>query len=163
MSRLLLSCVAGLLLGRAGTATEPPVGLSPADAMLICRELSELGERLSVLRGKDPLAPSKQDLLADAEVYRKGVSWAIRYEAKLESADVALLKKSQKRGGERASAIADVKPMWTTRPGKFVRGYVSAVDGSVQPYGVIIPSGYDPKKPTRLDVVLHGRWRRCRG
>ncbi len=86
-----------------------------------------------------------------------------RRKAKLESADVALLKKSQKRGGERASAIADLKPMWTTRPGKFVRGYVSAVDGSVQPYGVIIPSGYDPKKPTRLDVVLHGRWRRCRG
>jgi pimeloyl-ACP methyl ester carboxylesterase len=37
-----------------------------------------------------------------------------------------------------------------------LRGFVSAVDGSTQPYGVIIPSSYDGKKPMRLDVVLHG-------
>jgi predicted esterase len=29
----------------------------------------------------------------------------------------------------------------------------------VQPYGLIVPSGYDPAKPTRLDVVLHGSTR----
>ena len=30
------------------------------------------------------------------------------------------------------------------------------MDGSTQPYGLIIPAGYDPNKPARLDVVLHG-------
>ena len=40
-----------------------------------------------------------------------------------------------------------------------LRGYVSAVDGSVQPYGVIVPASYDRTKPMRLDVVLHGSTR----
>jgi pimeloyl-ACP methyl ester carboxylesterase len=30
------------------------------------------------------------------------------------------------------------------------------VDGSVQPYGVVVPNRYDPTRPIRLDVVLHG-------
>ena len=30
------------------------------------------------------------------------------------------------------------------------------MDGSVQPYAVIIPARYDPARPSRLDVVLHG-------
>ena len=38
-----------------------------------------------------------------------------------------------------------------------MRGYRSAVDGSVQPYGLIIPESYDGSRPVRLDLVLHGR------
>ena len=38
-----------------------------------------------------------------------------------------------------------------------LRAYRSRVDGSVQPYAVSIPGSYDPAKPMRLDVVLHGR------
>ena len=36
-------------------------------------------------------------------------------------------------------------------------GYYSALDGSVQPIGVTIPESYDPAKPDRLYVWLHGR------
>src|SRR5207253_9899004 len=32
----------------------------------------------------------------------------------------------------------------------------SDVDGSVQPYGVVVPKGHSVIAPTRLDVVLHG-------
>jgi hypothetical protein len=46
---------------------------------------------------------------------------------------------------------------WTTKKGKVVRGFISAVDGSVQPYGVIVPARTTTApKPMRLDVVLHG-------
>src|SRR5262249_13821412 len=45
---------------------------------------------------------------------------------------------------------------WTTRRGRTVRGFVSAIDGSTQPYGLVVPKGYDPAIPIRLDVVLHG-------
>src|SRR5262249_43442558 len=38
-------------------------------------------------------------------------------------------------------------------------GFVSAVDGSVQPYGVVVPASYEHSKPMRLDVVLHGSTR----
>src|SRR3982751_3877120 len=38
-----------------------------------------------------------------------------------------------------------------------VQTYHSRVDGSTQPYALHIPDNYDASKPTRLDVVLHGR------
>ena len=42
------------------------------------------------------------------------------------------------------------------KKGKVVRGFVSAVDGSIQPYAVVVPAKYDRNRPMRLDVVLHG-------
>ena len=40
-----------------------------------------------------------------------------------------------------------------------VRGYVSKIDGSVQPYGLVVPASYRPDTPHRfrLDVWCHGR------
>src|SRR5262249_56937924 len=48
---------------------------------------------------------------------------------------------------------------WTTARGLVVRGYVSRIDGSVQPYGLVVPDSYRPDAPYRhrLDVWLHGR------
>ena len=37
-----------------------------------------------------------------------------------------------------------------------MRGFVSRIDGSVQPYGLTIPASYDGKRPMRLDIWLHG-------
>ncbi|MFO0806102.1 MAG: prolyl oligopeptidase family serine peptidase [Gemmataceae bacterium] len=149
---MLRTLVLALLLPGSVAAAEPPAGLSPADAEQIDRDLRELADRLHSLRKRT----SATDLVADAEVFHKGVAWALRYEPKLEPADVALVKKALARGLERASAVAVGHPPWTERKAKLIRGYVSAVDGSVQPFGLVIPAGYDPKKPTRLDVVLHG-------
>lgn len=142
--------------GAVPAPAEPPAGLSAADAEQIDRDLKELGARLRALRQEKPLTPERADLVADAEAFRKGVEWALRYETKLEPADVALIKKALARGAERADALTAGKPSWAERKGKLVRGYVSAVDGSVQPFGLVVPAGYDPRKPARLDVVLHG-------
>jgi len=38
-----------------------------------------------------------------------------------------------------------------------VRGFVSAIDGSVQPYGLVIPEHLDTSKPVPLYIWLHGR------
>ncbi|WP_439629387.1 prolyl oligopeptidase family serine peptidase [Gemmata sp.] len=138
-------------LGAVPAPAEPPAGLSAGDAGLIARDLKKLDERLRSLR-----KPGNADLYADADVFRKGVEWALKYETKLEPADVALVKKALARCAERADAVAAGKPAWPGRKGKVVRGYVSAVDGSVQPFGLVVPAGYDPTKPSRLDVVLHG-------
>ena len=47
---------------------------------------------------------------------------------------------------------------WMNRPGKWVvRAYRSTLDGSIQPYAVLLPHDYHSKKDWRLDVVLHGR------
>lgn len=45
---------------------------------------------------------------------------------------------------------------WLGKKGRVLRGFVSAIDGSVQSYGAIVPEGYNGTKPVRLDVILHG-------
>ena len=48
---------------------------------------------------------------------------------------------------------------WTRQQGLVVRGYVSKIDGSVQPIGLVVPESYRPggNYKFRLDVWLHGR------
>src|SRR5579872_948270 len=99
---------------------------------------------------------STPDQVADMDIFHKGVVWALRYDTKFTDADIALLQKALQRGRQRAEALAADKQPWQDKKGRLVRGYVSAVDGSTQPYGLIVPAGYDPKRPMRLDVVLHG-------
>src|SRR4029079_3361463 len=60
---------------------------------------------------------------------------------------------------ERQSLKPPAVPPWYNRRGKLALGYLSKIDHSVQPYGLIVPKGFDPKTPSRLDVVLHGSTR----
>ncbi len=112
--------------------------------------MHQLEARLASLKSENP------DLLADAEVFHKGIEWALRYDSPLPPTDETLLNKALERGTQRAELLAANKSPWTTKKGKVLRGFVSAVDGSTQPYGVIVPQCYDSNTPIRLDVVLHG-------
>jgi pimeloyl-ACP methyl ester carboxylesterase len=60
---------------------------------------------------------------------------------------------------QRAKELRDGKPSWNSAGGLVVRGYTSGIDGSVQPYGLVIPDDWkaDDGKPRRLDFWLHGR------
>jgi hypothetical protein len=143
-----------LVAAAAGRAADPPADLPADQRKQLETGVAELADKLAALR-KDGAV--KADYLADAEVHAKGLTWALRYDTQFDPADVALLKKALERGRERAAALeAGKAPPWTDRKGRVVRGFVSAVDGSVQPYGVVVPARYDRTKPSRLDVVLHG-------
>jgi hypothetical protein len=160
----LLSLVALPCLARADT----PAGLTADERAKIDRQVKELGDRIQVLRriGERNFEWHVERLYPDAEIFRKAVIWALRYEPKLEPADVALIQKALKRCRERVEAIeADKVTWWPDRKGKVVRGYKSSVDDSVQPFGVVVPKKYDylkgsdepdPAKRMRYDVVLHG-------
>lgn len=102
------------------------------------------------------LTSGNSDLLADVEVFHKGIVWAQRYDQLQSANDLELINKALARGNERAEALADNKSPWSKKKGKVLRGYASVVDGSTQPYGVIIPRGYNGSRPVRLDIVLHG-------
>ncbi len=60
---------------------------------------------------------------------------------------------------KRARQLRDGKAPWNTATGLLVRGYVSRIDGSVQPYGLVVPASYPAHTPHqfRLDVWCHGR------
>ncbi len=129
------------------------VPLQAAEAALSAEErgkmergLNNLRERLARISGEN----------ADAAVFAKGIAFALRYDEGMTAVDATLLKKALEFGNVRAAALEAGRQPWARKKGKVARAYLSAIDGSVQPYGVIVPKGYDPKKPTRLDVVLHG-------
>ena len=166
------------VLREAGATPLGPAGLSAEDQRLVQDQLESLNRKTALLRESQRAAATNTapkyrtttdfratgetwparfaDLIADADGFAKGVTWALRYETSLTTNDVALVKKALTRGLQRADLLLDAKRPWSLRSGKVLRGYISAVDGSTQPYGVIIPASYDGKKPIRLDVVLHG-------
>ncbi|MEZ5362387.1 MAG: prolyl oligopeptidase family serine peptidase [Bryobacterales bacterium] len=153
-----LSWIAWCLLAGAGvylSAQEAQPSHRPTDV-----ELEMLGVQTRAL-GRDvaALRASGADdaLLVDVEVYHKACEWMLRYPEEYyrkiyihDALDVAA------EGRRRAAALAKGETPWLTTPGRIARGYRSQVDGSVQPYIVDVPPGYDGK-PLRLDVVLHGR------
>lgn len=155
--RFLPLLLMGALPGLAGVPAPERLsaGLSPVDAAALRLEVRSLGRRLAALEAR-PAAPAR---LADAEVFLKGALWALRFEDRLDPADLQLLQRSLRRGRERAEALERGQVPWSEKRGWLVRGYRSAVDGSVQPYGLQVPRGYQPGKPMRLDVVLHGSTR----
>ncbi len=89
----------------------------------------------------------------DVDVFADGVRHALEFDTSFTKADVLAMERAGKRFTER---LAAKHAPWTKKHGKVVRGFRSAIDGSTQPYGVIIPASYDGSKPVRLDVVLHG-------
>ena len=146
------------VLREAGATPLMPAGLSAEDQRFVTDGLRKLQFNSQYLRAWTVKSGKVvgPDLFADTDLFLKGVTWALRYETNLTTNDVALLKKALARGLDRADALMNDKQPWAARKGKVLRGYVSAVDGSTQPYGVIVPAGYDGTKPMRLDVVLHG-------
>src|SRR5690242_11885952 len=123
--------VLACLLFAAATRAQAPTGLSPEERQEIERGVHDLQRRLADLRTGKQASP---DTLADADVFVKGIVWALRYDTHLEPADVAAIKKALGRARERTDALAAGRHPWSAKKGRVARGYVSAVDGSTQPY-----------------------------
>jgi dienelactone hydrolase len=120
-----------------------------------------IAEAETAVKGKKELA----DLLPDVQIYEQAVRYAVEHgelyvDAAKKRNDVPAAKDLLKKGAERAKELAAGKPSWTTAKGAVVRGYKSKIDGSVQPYGIVVPDEYDfaGKTPHRLDFWWHGRF-----
>lgn len=135
--------------------SQPPYALTAEEKSALTADLTNLGKRLSILREK----PHDAHLLADVEVYYKAVAWMLRYPEEVYTrAYAANAQMLVKRGIERIAELEMGRHEWTSRKGRRVAfGYRSRVDGSVQPFHLVIPASHDSAKPARLDVVLHGR------
>ncbi len=143
----------GMLPVDAKQSPKPSSNASLQELALLSEEQKALEARLDVLRHK---GGQRAERTADAELFLKGVVWALRYEPSLQSADLSMVKRALLRGKQRIEALEAGSLLWERKKGRLVRGYTSKVDGSVQPYGLVIPQNYEKDKPTRLDVVLHG-------
>ncbi|WP_395736416.1 prolyl oligopeptidase family serine peptidase [Prosthecobacter sp.] len=95
----------------------------------------------------------RERISGDIGVFSAGVERALSFDTGFSPADITLIERAVERDAER---MASKDAPWAAKKGKVIRGFISAIDGSTQPYGVIIPKKYDGSKPMRLDVVLHG-------
>ncbi len=135
----------------------PPPGLpiSDADRAELSGKLKELGEKIASMEANTNTAR----LVPDVQIFYNAVDYALRYNEFLNgSNDVRVARELLVQGIARADQSAG-KPFWRNASGLVVRGYVSKIDGSVQPYGLVVPPSYSayPERPRRLDAWFHGR------
>ena len=100
-------------------------------------------------------------LLADVEIYAEAARWKMAYEEEVfRQVSVADTLRVLDNGLERAAQLKEGKSPWTSQKGRVVRGFRSALDGSVQPVRVTVPDEYDGVRAFPLDVAQHGRFTR---
>ena len=137
----------------------PPPGVAvPAEVKTRLEAgLAEFKQHLQTLASRKDARI--QELLPDVLVYDKAVRDALQYSELFSDKEFPIAEKILAQGLARATALLEGKAPWTTQTGLVVRGYVSQIDGSVQPYGLVIPESYQFHGPVkhRLDVWLHGR------
>ncbi|MFN0119646.1 MAG: prolyl oligopeptidase family serine peptidase, partial [Blastocatellia bacterium] len=129
----------------------PGVDVPAADRAELEAGLQRLKAAIEKL-GAHPLTP-------DVLIYHEAVRYALQYNEFFKADEIAKAKVLLQHGEERARLLAEGKAPWTMAPGLVVRGYVSKIDKSVQPYGLVIPSSFAPDRPYhwRLDTWFHGR------
>ncbi len=139
----------------------PPKGIavSDADRTALQAGVDALGKEIDALRGVLKGKPDLLGLLPDLQIYHNAVRYALAHDEFYRPREISVAKNLLAQGQERARQLREGQAPWNTATGLVVRGYVSKIDGSVQPYGLVVPASFRPDTPHRfrLDVWCHGR------
>ncbi len=137
----------------------PGIKISDTDRAELAEGVARLGKEIETLRGELKSKPPLLELLPDVEVYHKAVDWALRYDEFFKTNETRSARALLALGTERAQSLRDGTAPWLSATGLVVRGYVSRIDGSVQPYGLVVPASFRPNSSHqhRLDFWFHGR------
>jgi dienelactone hydrolase len=139
----------------------PPPGIAvpDADKSELTAGLAELGKEIDALRGELKGKPALLALLPDVQIYHNAVRYALQYNEFFNVKEIPVAKKHLKTGLDRVKQLREGTPAWNTATGPIARGYVSKIDGSVQPYGVFVPATFQPNSDHRhrVDTWFHGR------
>ncbi len=139
----------------------PPAGVPIPDEArtTLTAETQRLGAAIEAVRsqlsGKEPLLR----YLPDVQIFHKAVDWALRYDEFYEPKQAAWAVDQLKEGFTRLDALAEGKTPWLEARGLVPRGYQSKIDGSIQPFGMVVPESFQKNLPWRwrLDCWFHGR------
>ena len=139
-----------ILIGDAA-AQDPP---TPDDQALaeVRASVDAFASEVNAAAASEP----PTNTLDDARAFLKAARWAIEVDGLRAPEDLKRVGRAVALGRGR---LAEQGAPGASEPAKGSRaiGFVSEVDGSVQPAAVSIPESYDGKTPARLDVILHGR------
>jgi dienelactone hydrolase len=139
----------------------PPPGITvpPTDRAELEAGVANLGKTIEALRQELKSRPALLQLLPDVQAYHNAVRYALTYNEFFARGEIPVAKALLQQGLDRAEQLRNGRAPWTTATGLVLRGYVSKIDGSVQPYGLVVPASYQPNLPHRyrLDTWFHGR------
>ncbi len=137
----------------------PGIAVGDEDRAALQAGLDQLAKEIDALRAALKGKTALLDLLPDVQIYHKAVLFALKYQEFHNAKEIPVARNLLKQGLDRAKSLREGQAPWTTATGPVVRGYLSKIDGSVQPYGLVVPASYRP--PTahqfRLDFWFHGR------
>ncbi len=139
----------------------PPVGIAISESIRqeLSAEAKMLEANLAEARLRWSRNPQQLRHWADIAIFGKSVDWALRYQEIFKTNEVDSARLQLKTATDRLQALDKGQAPWTDVPGPTVGGYVSRIDGSVQPFGLVIPHGWHPNssRQWRLDFWFHGR------
>lgn len=140
----------------------PPPGMvvSDADRKELTDGAEALGREINALRAELPKThPNVVRFLPDVQIFHNAVRYAVTYNEFYNPREVETARKFLTQGRERVQALRNGSAPWTTQTGLQVFGYVSKIDGSVQPYGLLVPPEWKPGDTSkrRMDFFCHGR------
>lgn len=147
---ILLGVALAVCAQRRGT---PPVQPKPEELA----QIREKSERIEALVGELKAHHADADLVGDVEVYAKAGRFLLEFPELMNTQNaidhaMVVLDQGIDRGRQVAAGQGH-----GDQGKKQIHAYYSAIDGSVQPYAVTLPDGYDAGRPVRLYVWLHGR------
>jgi hypothetical protein len=147
------------LVDKVRPVPPPGIAVPPNDAAELKNSLAQLGREIDSLRLQLQAKSDLLDLLPDVQIYFNAVHYALIYHEFFKPAEIAVARTLLKQGLERARLLREGQSPWNTATGLIARGYLSRIDGSVQPYGLVVPPSYRPGTPHRhrLDIWFHGR------
>lgn len=140
----------------------PPPGtaIAPSDRDELQAGASQLADEIDSLRTALKGQAALLKLLPDIAIFHKAVRSALAYDEFFNATnDVRAARSLLEQGFDRAKALREGQAPWTASTGLVVRGYVSKIDGSIQPYGLVVPGSYQhgSARRHRLDAWFHGR------
>jgi pimeloyl-ACP methyl ester carboxylesterase len=150
---LLILCGALALHAQRGGRGAPPIQPKPEELAQVRSKTEQIETEVKELKAKH----ADSDLVGDVEVYAKAGRYLLEFPelfATQNGIDHSLVVLDQ--GVDRGKQLLAGQSPGTTGK-KQIHAYYSAMDGSVQPYAITLPENYDPAKPARLYVWMHGR------
>lgn len=121
------------------------------------QKLAELQQAIAGLSQKND--PRTRELLPDVQIFERAVADVLKYDEFQNVREFPIATRLLDMGLERAQQLQQGQGPWAAQTGLVVRGFVSKLDGSVQPYGLVVPESYTATgtQRHRLDIWLHGR------
>jgi len=147
LSAVMVSAVAGMAAGAAPSGEIDQLRAAAVGALARARAAVERS-RSDLLR--EVSLPSIERLVEDADLRRATPTVPDR--------DGRFVRDTLKTARAYADRLAAGQDPYRTATGVLVKAYRADWDGTLQPYALYVPRGYDPARPWPLIVALHGAY-----